>query len=121
MAEASLTFDQFWTYLQGHPNCILSAGTPEVVLYDDDDYHWHLAREGDDNHLLQVIRGKTLVGEILIVRSQILEVQGELRAEGEYLFECLVESEEGPAPGYFITVSHDYTPEEPAKPGRWVH
>jgi len=35
-AAATLSFQAFWTWLQAHPNCILRAGTPEVVLYDDD-------------------------------------------------------------------------------------
>src|ERR671935_111677 len=32
-AAATLSFGAFWTWLQAHPNCILRAGTPEVVLY----------------------------------------------------------------------------------------
>src|SRR5207237_2834510 len=72
-----LPFDKFWKWLQGHPNCILSAGTPEAVLYDDDDCHWHFASEEDGTLLVQVLRGKALVGEIAIVPRNITYVQGE--------------------------------------------
>ena len=34
----TLTFDKFWTWIQAHPNCILRAGTPESVIFDDDDF-----------------------------------------------------------------------------------
>ena len=36
----------FWNWLAAHPNCILRAGTPEAVLYDDEEFHWHFAAEG---------------------------------------------------------------------------
>ena len=41
----TLTFPKFWTWLQGHVNCIVRAGTPEVVLFDHDDFHWTLLAE----------------------------------------------------------------------------
>ena len=31
----TLPFEKFWNWLVTHPNCILRAGTPEAVLYDD--------------------------------------------------------------------------------------
>ena len=30
----TLTFEKFWTWLGGHANCIVRAGTPEAVLLD---------------------------------------------------------------------------------------
>jgi hypothetical protein len=42
----------------------MSAGTPETVIYDDDDFHWHFAAEEDGTLLLQVLRGKQIVAEI---------------------------------------------------------
>src|SRR5438034_455285 len=87
-AAATLSFQAFWTWLQAHPNCILRAGTPEVVLYDDDDLHWHFAVEGDDTRVVQLIRGKTLVGEIVVTPSDITYVQGVAgEADDEYMFE----------------------------------
>jgi len=41
----TLSFDKFWAWLAGHANCIVRAGTPEVVLLDHDDFHWTLIAE----------------------------------------------------------------------------
>ena len=60
-AAETLAFDAFWTWLQAHPNCIIRAGTPEAVLYDDEDLHWHFTAEGSDTLVVQVLRGKRLV------------------------------------------------------------
>ena len=66
-ATATLPFDAFWSWLQAHPNCIIRAGTPEAVLYDDDDLHWHFSAEGPDTFLVQLQRGKKLVGEMMVI------------------------------------------------------
>jgi len=122
---ATLSFPAFWTWLQAHPNCILRAGTPEVVLYDDDDLHWHFAVEGDDTRVVQLIRGKTLVGEIVVAPGDITYVQGVAsEAEDEYMFELISETESDRVAAYHVVLSHGYdaeaTPTTPT-PGRAVH
>lgn len=122
IATNVMPFEKFWSWLQGHPNCILSAGTPETVLYDDEDFHWHFSIEEDSTLLVQVLRGKAMIGEIAINPRNIAYVQGENKGEEEFLFECVVEGESEPVAAYHFTLSHDYSAEEvPAKPGRWVH
>jgi len=123
-----LSFEQFWQWLQGHPNCIISAGTPDTVIYDHDDHHWQLHQEGQEQMLVQVIRGKSLIGEILIPAGSVSYVQGEPHgeaegdAEGEYIFDCFVDGPQGPVATYYFTLAHEYTPEEePPRQGRWVH
>src|SRR5207249_10511232 len=99
-AAATLSFQAFWTWLQAHPNCILRAGTPEVVLYDDDDLHWHFAVEGDDTRVVQLIRGKTLVGESVVAPGDIAYVQGVAgEAEGEHMVEPISDTDTGSAAG----------------------
>src|SRR4051794_39374457 len=93
LAPNVLPFDKFWTWLQGHPNCILSAGTPETVLYDDDDFHWHFATEEEGTLLVQILRGKSIVGEIAIAPRNITYVQSEGKGEEEFVFECIAETE----------------------------
>ena len=46
MDLTTLSFDEFWEWLMGHPNCILRAGTPGTILFDDEDFYWHLAGTG---------------------------------------------------------------------------
>ena len=115
-------FETFWKWLQGHPNCIVSAGTPEAVLYDHDDFHWHFGAEGEEGaQLIQLIRGKNLVGELVIDARSVTYVQIEHKGEEEYLFDCVEENTEGAVAAYTFTLSHDYDPEEAAPQGRWVH
>ena len=63
LTSVTLSFENFWAWLQAHSNCVLRAGTPEVVLFDHDDYHWHMSAEDEGVLLVQLIRGKELVGE----------------------------------------------------------
>lgn len=121
LAPNVVSFDKFWSWLQGHPNCILSAGTPEAVLYDDEDFHWHFASEEDGTLLVQVLRGKQLVGEIAIAPRTITYVQSEAKGDEEFVFECVEETDREPLVAYHFTLSHDYSPEEVVKQGRWVH
>ena len=119
----TLSFDEFWDWLQGHPNCVISVGTPDAVLYDHDDFHWHLERDGQSESLVQVIHGKLLVGEVLIPGGLVTHVQANEGDEDEFLFECFVEGPQGPVASYAFTLSHSMSAEDepPARSGRWVH
>ena len=121
LAASVMPFDKFWAWIQGHPNCILSAGTAEALFYDAEDFHWHFGAEEDGTLLVQVIRGKNLVGEILIAPRSVAYVQSEGKGEEEFLFECVVEAESERVSAFHFTLSHDYSPEETVKQGRWVH
>ncbi len=112
----TLSFDDFWEWIIRHPNCILRAGTQDAVLYDDEDYHWHFAIEGPDTPLVQVLRGKRLLGELLIARDRIAFVQGVPGdVEGEHVFDLIIETETERLTAYFFVVSHAY--EVPASGG----
>jgi len=117
----TLPFEKFWAWLQGHSNCIVRAGTPDVVLFDHDDYHWHLAADHDDNVLLvQLVRGKDLVGELVILASDIGYVQCESAEGEEFVFECVVETEAAREVAYHFVLTHSYEDEQPEK-RRWTH
>lgn len=105
----TLSFDEFWNWLIRHPNCILRAGTQDMVFYDDEDFHWHFALEGADTPLVQIIRGKRLVGELLIAQDRIAYVQGVPGdVEGEHVFDLVVESEIDRLTAYFFVLSHAF-------------
>jgi hypothetical protein len=120
-AGTTLPFDTFWNWLQMHPNCIVRAGTPESVLYDDEDVHWHFTMEGTETLVVQVVRGKQLVGELLVTPTDVAYVQGVAGEEDEYVFELITESETDRVASYYFVLSHGYeTPDRPSS-GRAVH
>ncbi len=118
----TLPFDKFWNWLTTHPNCILRAGTPEAVLYDDEDFHWHFAAEGGGALVVQVLRGKRFIGEILVDPEPVAYVSalpGE--REDEHAFELIAESETDRVAAYFFVLVHGYEDQEaPFTPTR-VH
>jgi len=117
----TLPFDVFWVWLMGHPNCILRAGTPEAVLYDDEDLHWHFAQEEPQTLVVQVLRGKLLIGELLLAPDQIAFVQGTTGdSEDEYVFELITETEVDRYPAYFFVLIHGFEEEGEFSPSR-VH
>lgn len=118
----TLPLESFWSWLVTHPNCILRAGTPDAMVYDDDDLHWHFATEGPDTLLVQVIRGKRLIGEILVQHEAVSYVQSQPgETEGEFVFELITESEKDHLPLYFFVLAHGYDEaDQDLGPGR-VH
>jgi len=113
-ATPTLSLEAFWSWLVTHPNCIVRAGTREAVIYDDEDLHWHLADEGPETLLVQLIRGKRLVGEMLIPSEGIAFVQGVIGdQDGEYVFELVPEGESDGSAVYFFVMAHGYDVQEP--------
>lgn len=119
----TLPFETFWSWLVTHPNCVLRAGTPEVILYDDEDLHWHFAAESAQMLLIQVIRGKRLIGELLLEPEHVAYVEGAAgERDDEYVFELITETESDRVASYFFVLTHGYDGEQaqPHTPSR-VH
>jgi hypothetical protein len=117
----TLPFAKFWTWLNLHPNCILRAGTPEVVLFDDEDLHWHFSTEDDGTLLVQLIRGKKLLGEIAIAPNDVTYVQVEPGEGEEVRFDLQGEGDDGGLAGYHFVLSHGYDEEDTADGRRFTH
>jgi hypothetical protein len=120
-AATTLSFDAFWGWLQAHPNCIIRAGTPEAVLYDEENLHWHFTVEGNDTQVVQLVRGKSLVGELLVAPADIAYVQGVAGEEEEFVFELISESETDRVAAYHFVLSHAYDGQQRPSSGRAVH
>src|SRR5690349_633233 len=120
-AGTTLSFDAFWSWLQAHPNCIIRAGTPETVLYDEENLHWHFTVEGSDTQVVQLVRGKGLVGEMLVTPGDIAYVQGVAGDEDEYVFELISETETDRVAAYYFVLSHAYDAQQRPASGRAVH
>jgi hypothetical protein len=90
---APLTFDRFWRWLMDHPNCIVRVGSADSTLLDHDDFHWDFLEEDDGSAVVQLVKGKALVAELIIARRDILFVQASLdveqAAQGFWLFELI--------------------------------
>lgn len=118
----TLPFDQFWSWLVNHPNCILRAGTPEAVLYDDEDLHWQFTNEGPGTLLVQLLRGKRLMGEILMDPDQVSYVQAHSgQMEGEYNFDLVMDSPVEPVVAYFFVMVHGWDEDEEGSSQVRVH
>ncbi|MEW6338009.1 MAG: hypothetical protein ACOY3Y_18640 [Acidobacteriota bacterium] len=123
MAEPTTTlpFDQFWQWLNDHPGCIVRAGTPEAILYDDDDLHWVFGREDERTLLVQVLRGKRVVGELFLEPDQISYVEGAPPDTAEeHSFELIAETESDRSVVGFFVLTHGLDEPEEATPRR-VH
>lgn len=116
-----ITFDEFWRWLQGHTGCIVSVATPDAVIYDLEELHWQLGMEDGGNLVVQVLRGKSLVGEVVIVPQDVAYVEVEAQGDQDHVFDCVTLAEGEPVASYSFTVSHGYTPDKPGKSDRLVH
>lgn len=123
VASATLTlpFEKFWAWLQAHANCILRAGTPDALLFDHDDYHWHLATEEEMTMLVQLVRGKELVGEMVVLASEIAYVQCNPGDSDDFIFECVVETPAGREVAYHFVMAHEYDETDQPSVRRWTH
>ena len=116
----TIPFDQFWSWLKAHRNCVVRAGTPYAMLMDHDDYHWDVLSEPGDTQILQLVRGKDLVGEIIVLAAEIAYVQRPETDGDDQVFECVVETPHAQEVAYYFVMAHDY--EEESTPSRsWTH
>lgn len=118
----TLPFDEFWGWLITHPNCILRAGTPEAVLYDDEVFHWQLTSEGPNTLVVQLLRGKRITGEILLDPDQVSYVQtypGQV--EGEFHFDLVMDSPVEPVVAYAFVMAHGWDETDESSPAMRVH
>lgn len=118
---ATIPFDTFWKWMSGHVNCILRAGTAEVVLFDHEDFHWTILEEDDQTRVLQLARGKELVGELVVFPAEITYVQMDpTEHEGEWMFECITEGENAREVAYHFVMAHEYQTNE-HKTDKFMH
>jgi hypothetical protein len=108
----TLPFETFWNWLTRHSNCIVRAGTADAILFDDEDLHWHFASDGPAL-FIQVIRGKRLMGELVVDPERVTYVQGfSEEQEGEFAFELISEGKTERAAAYFFVLTHGYDENE---------
>nr|WP_010132971.1 hypothetical protein [Microbulbifer agarilyticus] len=126
MAESSnsgsLALQDFWPWLSDHCNCILRAGTPDVILYDHDDFHWRFTQENPRTLLVQLVRGKRLIGEVFIEPDLVSEVRMTPGDKDEVIFDLMAEADGEEQVMYYFVMAHGYDghaqPEPTVRHGR---
>ena len=119
---STISFETFWTWITQHPNCLVRVATPDAVLYDDEDFHWYIGPD-QAQLVVQMIRGKRLMGEILVDPERVTYIQtlGEER-QGEHVFEAILESTLDRTASYTFVLTHGLDEEaEPSAHGRVIH
>lgn len=123
----TVSFEDFWSWLTLHNNCILRAGTPDVLMFDHDDFHWHFFIENDSAHVVQLVRGKVLVCELVLIPNEIAYVHASDNEHEETIFECVIELPEGREVAYHFVLAHGFDGEsedaDTSSGGsrRWTH
>ena len=107
--SATMPFERFWRWLREHSNCILEAGTATASLFDFEDLHWGFVQE-EERVIAQLIRGKNLVGEIVIEPSKLTYVQAspdvEGAAHGQWIFEAVAGSKNEEYVAAYFVLAH---------------
>ena len=92
-----------------------------MLLFDHDDFHWHMAQEDEATLLIQLVRGKELVGEIVLIPSDIAYVTSTELGNDEASFELVVETERSREVAYHFVMAHGYDESEVSGTRRWTH
>ena len=106
----TLPFERFWRWLKEHSNCILEAGTTTASIFDFEDLHWGFVQEEDGRVIAQLVRGKSLVGEVVIDPSEVTYVQATPDAEGinrgQWIFEAMASAGEQEFVAAYFVLAH---------------
>ncbi|HSM92047.1 MAG TPA: hypothetical protein VLT47_04110 [Anaeromyxobacteraceae bacterium] len=106
---ATLEFDRFWHWLKRHIHCIVRVGTPDAFLYDQEDLHWHLDEDEDRTPVVQLMRAKQPIAEVVVDTRDVLFVQVTPDPDGEagqHLFEVIGGEAGAPQPVYHFVLTH---------------
>ncbi|WP_105101395.1 hypothetical protein [Microbulbifer pacificus] len=110
----TLTLQDFWPWLADHCNCILRAGTPDSILYDDDDFFWRFTHENANTLLVQLVKGKRLVGEVFIEPDLVSSVRITPGEKEDVIFDLMAEADGEEQVLYYFVMAHGYDVHEPS-------
>ncbi len=107
----NIPFERFWRWLIEHPNCIVEAGSTTIALFDFEDFHWTLSQD-EGRAVVQMVRGKNLVAEMVLEPSELLFVQISIDSEGadrgHWIFEVMAGTREEPFVAAYFVLNHGF-------------
>lgn len=109
----SLALKDFWPWLADHANCILRAGSPDAILYDDDDFYWRFTQESPRTLLVQLMRGKRLVGEMFVEPELVSSVRISPGEKDDTIFDLMAEADGEEQVLYYFVMAHGFDVAEP--------
>lgn len=111
--SGTLSLQDFWSWAAYHYNCILRAGSDTCVIFDQPYMHWHLLQEPDGTLVVQTLRNKDLLAEIVIDPGHVMYVESTPQEEEQVLFELVVSGESGEViPLFHFLMAHGYDEEQ---------
>ena len=116
----TLTFEEFWTWVQQHYNCVLRVGTPDAVIFDQETFHWRFLMLEADLWLVQLAQGKNTVAEMAVIPSKVTYVQALPGEADDVLFEMISETDQGRDVVNHFVLSHGYDG-DPEEGTLWVN
>jgi len=112
----AIPFEQFWSWLKLHANCILRASSADCSLYDQESLHWQFEEDVEGHRAVLLLLGKTVIGELLLQTKEILFVQAvpddDPEQSGRFVFELIGGPREEPYPLYHFLLQHGFEGEE---------
>ena len=117
----SLSIDELWAWLHLHYNCILRAGGPGFVVFDQPEVHWHLGTDPDGIYFVQLLRGKETTAEFTFNPGDVHYVQATAGDEEQVLFECMGGEDGQTVPLCHFLMTHDYDAGEMPTNRTWTH
>lgn len=91
------------------------------MLLDHESFHWDvISEEEEGTEVLQLLKGKELIGEIVVVASDISYVHCPPGDPEQHMFECVIETSAAREVVYHFVLAHGFD-EEPSPSQRWTH
>ncbi len=85
------------------------------------DIHWHIDQEEDGLLVVQLIRGKELMSEMVAHKNDLAYVQVAPDEGEQFAFDCIGTGPDGEASLCYFIMAHGFDEEEIPSTPRWTH
>ncbi len=92
-----------------------------MLIFDHDEYHWYMFIDKNGAHVVQLVRGKLLVAEMVVLGGEVVYVFAHSNAHDEHVFDCMVATPEGTEIAYHFVLAHAFESEADDEAPRLTH